>query len=72
MLNRSAELTSALSTGLMIDQEIFHEFVEGMGGEMLEPSRPWGTLKEGIFVERYGKEMSRSRQKINLLILIVV
>ena len=34
MLNRSAELTRALSPGLMIGQEIFHEFVEGMGGNV--------------------------------------
>ena len=31
MLNRLAELTSTLSSGLMIGQEIFHEFIESMG-----------------------------------------
>ena len=48
MLNRSAELTSALSPRLMIGQKIFHEFVEGMG-ENVGAVTALGYVKGGNF-----------------------
>ena len=55
----------------LIGQEILREFVEGT-----EPNVTADTalhyVMEGKFVERYRTEMSQRRQKIKLLLVVVV
>ena len=55
----------------VIGQEILREFAEGYRGKYLSRHGPC-VRNEGNFVERYGMKMSGSRQKIKLLIVIVV
>ena len=67
MLNRSAELTSALSPGLMIGQKIFHEFVEGMG-ESVGAVTALGHVKGGNFCrEVWGRQCQEAGKKLSCL-----
>ena len=62
---------ASIQTIHVIGQEILREFAEGYRGKYWSRTA-LNYVMEGNFVERYRMKMSGSRQKIKLLIVIVV
>ena len=62
---------ASIRTIHIIGQEILQEFAEGYR-ENIGADTALEYVMEGNFVERYRMKMSGSRQKIKLLIVIVV